>query len=53
MKLLFEYVGKQTFADYGIRIPWGKVATTPEEAEKIAREIGKPVVVKSQVTIGK
>ncbi len=53
MKLLFEYVGKQVFADYGIRIPQGKVATRPEEAEKIAREIGGPVVVKSQVTIGK
>ena len=34
------------------RFPHGRVATTPEEVENIAREIGKAVVVKAQVHVG-
>jgi succinyl-CoA synthetase beta subunit len=53
---LFEYQGKQLFADHGVPIQQGKVATTPEEARAIAAELiaaGKPgVVIKAQVKAG-
>jgi succinyl-CoA synthetase beta subunit len=53
---LFEYQGKQLFADHGVPIQQGKVATTPQEARAIAAEIiaaGKPgVVIKAQVKVG-
>jgi succinyl-CoA synthetase beta subunit len=49
---LHEYQSKFRFADYGIPIPHGKVATTPQEAFEIAKEIGGPVVVKAQVLVG-
>lgn len=50
---LYEYMGKELFAQFGITVPKGRVATTPEEAAKIAQEIGSTVVVKSQVLSGK
>ncbi len=49
---LHEYQSKQRFGLYGIPVPQGKVATTPEEVVAIAQEIGFPVVVKSQVLVG-
>lgn len=49
---LHEYQAKEIFAGFGIPIPGGKVATTPEEASSIAREIGKKVVIKAQVHVG-
>src|SRR5688572_20956435 len=49
---LHEYQSKFRFAKYGIPIPQGKVAATPEEAEKIAKEIGGTVVIKAQVHVG-
>ncbi len=49
---LHEYQTKQIFADHGIPIPKGWVAETPEEAERIARELGGPVAVKAQVLVG-
>jgi len=49
---LHEYQTKQIFADFGIPVPKGTVAETPEEAERIARELGKPVAVKAQVLVG-
>lgn len=49
---LHEYQSKFRFAEFGIPIPQGKVATTPEEAETIAKEIGGVVVVKAQVHVG-
>ncbi len=51
MKLL-EYQGKELFERVGLPVPPGKLATTPEEAEQIARELGTPVVVKAQVAAG-
>ena len=33
--------------EHGLAVPEGKVATTPEEAESIAAEIGGMVVVKA------
>ena len=49
---LHEYQSKFLFRDFGIPIPEGKVATTPEEAYEIAKELGGVVVVKSQVLVG-
>jgi len=49
---LHEYQSKQLFAKFGVPIPKGEVATTPQEARQIAAKLGGPVVVKSQVLVG-
>lgn len=49
---LFEYQGKQLFAQKGIPVPSGEPAETPEEARAAAERIGGRVVVKAQVQIG-
>src|SRR5437868_690656 len=49
---IHEYQAKEIFRKYGIPIPPGEVATTPEEAEKIARKFATTVVVKAQVHAG-
>jgi succinyl-CoA synthetase beta subunit len=49
---LHEYQSKLIFADCGIPIPKGRVATTASEAKQISEELGGPVVVKSQVLVG-
>ena len=48
---LHEYQSKRIFAQYGVPIPRGDVATTPEQARQIAARLGKRVVVKSQVLV--
>ncbi|MCK5151975.1 MAG: acetate--CoA ligase family protein, partial [Candidatus Thorarchaeota archaeon] len=52
MKLL-EHEAKEIFRAFGMPMPPGGVARTPEEAKKRAEEVGKPVVVKAQVLAGK
>jgi len=49
---IHEYQAKEIFRKYGIPIPTGEVATTAEEAEKIARKFETTVVVKAQVHAG-
>jgi len=49
MVRLYEYQGKQLLKTTNISVPQGDVASTPEEARKVAEKIGKPVVVKAQV----
>src|SRR5262245_63171115 len=49
---IHEYQAKDILRALGVPIPSGEVATTPEEAEAIARKIGKMVVVKAQVHAG-
>lgn len=49
---LHEYQSKRVFARFGIPIPKGDVATTPAEARDIAKTLGGPVVIKSQVLVG-
>src|SRR5690348_13090592 len=49
---IHEYQAKDILSRYGIPIQPGKVATTPEEAEQIARAFGVPVVIKAQVYVG-
>jgi succinyl-CoA synthetase beta subunit len=50
---LFEHEAKDIFRAFDIPTPPGGVARTPEEAEKRAAEVGKPVAVKAQVLAGK
>ena len=49
---IHEYQAKEIFRKYGIPIPPGEVATTTEQAEKIARKFDTTVVVKAQVHAG-
>ena len=49
---LHEYQSKRMFAQYGVPIPRGDVATTPDEARAIAARLGGRVVIKSQVLVG-
>ena len=57
---LFEYQAKELFAEYGVPIPNGRVASTAAEAERIAEDFArtgppdaKPlVVIKAQVKTG-
>ncbi|MCD6290224.1 MAG: ADP-forming succinate--CoA ligase subunit beta [Anaerolineae bacterium] len=49
---LHEYQSKRIFAQYGVPIPRGEVATTPAEARDIAVRLGTRVVVKAQVLVG-
>jgi len=48
---LFEFEAKNVLRKYGIATPKGNTASNPDEAEVIAKEIGKPVVLKSQVLV--
>jgi succinyl-CoA synthetase beta subunit len=48
-----EYQAKQLFADYGIPVPAGRIATTPEQAVEAARALGgEEWVVKAQIHAG-
>ena len=49
---IHEYQAKEILRGFGVPIPPGDVATTPTEAEQIARRIGRTVVVKAQVHAG-
>ena len=48
---LFEFEAKEILRKYGIATPKGSVASSPDQAETIAAQIGKPVAVKSQVQV--
>ncbi len=49
---IHEYQGKELLHSFGVVIPRGRIADTPEEAEQIARELGGKVVVKAQIHAG-
>jgi len=49
---IHEYQAKEILRRLGVPIPAGEIATTPDEAEAIARRIGRMVVVKAQVHAG-
>ena len=49
---IHEYQAKDILRGYGVPIPPGDVAATADEAEQIARRIGRTVVVKAQVHAG-
>src|SRR5687768_15981386 len=50
---IHEYQGKAILKEYGVPVPRGIVARTPDEAEAAARELGTDVVVvKAQIHAG-
>ena len=53
---LYEFQAKELFAEYGVPVPRGRLARTPEEARAIAAEFAaagtQRVVVKAQVKTG-
>lgn len=48
---LYEYLAKQVLAENGVPTPGGRVATTADDAAKVAAEIG-PCAIKAQVLVG-
>ena len=50
---IHEYQAKAVLARFGVPVPRGEVAVTPQEAVEIARRLGGPVaVVKAQIHAG-
>ncbi|MET3575275.1 ADP-forming succinate--CoA ligase subunit beta [Bhargavaea ullalensis] len=50
---IHEYQGKQILREFGVEVPKGMVAFSPEEAVKAAKELGSNVtVVKAQIHAG-
>ncbi len=49
---LRECEGKQLLARYGIAVPRGAIARTPDDAAAIQRDLGTRVVLKAQVLAG-
>ncbi|WP_153409968.1 ADP-forming succinate--CoA ligase subunit beta [Nocardia macrotermitis] len=49
---LFEYQAKELFVKHGVPSSEGRVTDSAEDARAIATEIGKPVMIKSQVKVG-
>ncbi|MEX0800589.1 MAG: ADP-forming succinate--CoA ligase subunit beta [Dehalococcoidia bacterium] len=47
-----EYQAKELLARYGVPVPRGRVAATPDEAAATAAELGSPVAVKAQIHAG-
>src|SRR5664279_4271261 len=47
---IHEYQAKELLQKFGVATPRGKAATTPDEAEQAARELGtNDIVVKAQI----
>lgn len=49
---IHEYQAKEILAGYGISVPRGRVATTADQVERAARELGGSCVIKAQVYAG-
>jgi succinyl-CoA synthetase beta subunit len=49
---IHEYQAKELLKRYGVPVPVGRVASSAEEAEGIARQLGSRVVVKAQIHAG-
>jgi succinyl-CoA synthetase beta subunit len=50
---IHEYQAKSLLAKFGVTVPRGQFAFTPEDAENAARDLGGPIwVVKSQIHAG-
>lgn len=50
--LIHEYQAKELIGKLGVSLPQGKMASSPDEAYKIAEELQAKVVVKAQVHAG-
>ena len=49
---IHEYQAKALLREYGIAVPRGREAATPEEARRIGGELGGALVVKAQIHAG-
>lgn len=49
---IHEYQAKKLLEQYGVPVPRGRAASSPEEAADIARELDIPVAVKAQIHAG-
>jgi succinyl-CoA synthetase beta subunit len=49
---LHEFQAKELLADFGVPVPRGRIARTPDQAHEIASELGGKVVVKAQAHTG-
>lgn len=49
---IHEFQAKDVLRDYGVAVPQGRTASTPDEAVAAAEAIGLPVVVKAQIHAG-
>jgi len=49
---IHEYQAKQIMAEFGVPVPRGRVARSPQEACQVAEELGGRVVVKAQIHAG-
>ncbi|MEI6127949.1 MAG: ADP-forming succinate--CoA ligase subunit beta [Pseudomonadota bacterium] len=49
---IHEFQAKKIFAAYGIPVPEGEVADSPEKVREITRQLKGPVVVKAQIHAG-
>ena len=49
---IHEYQAKEILKSFGVPVPNGGVARTPEETEAIAKDLGGAVVVKAQIHAG-
>ncbi len=49
---IHEYQAKGILGEFGVPVPRGRVARTPQEARQIAEELGGKVVVKAQIHAG-
>ena len=47
-----EYQAKEIFSRYGIPVPRGFIASTPEQASQFVRDLGGRAIVKAQVHAG-
>jgi succinyl-CoA synthetase beta subunit len=48
---LREYQAKRIFSNHGIAVPEGATATSPDQVESLARDLGGPVVLKPQLGV--
>jgi succinyl-CoA synthetase beta subunit len=48
---LFEYEAKRIFKRYGIPVPRGELAASPQEARQVASKLSFPVAIKAQVLV--
>ncbi|MBI2092198.1 MAG: ADP-forming succinate--CoA ligase subunit beta [Deltaproteobacteria bacterium] len=49
---IHEYQGKELLRKFGVSVPEGRIAFTPDEAYSTAKELGGTVVVKAQIHAG-
>jgi succinyl-CoA synthetase beta subunit len=49
---IHEYQARELLKGYGVPVPEGDVASTPQEVAQLARKFGRKVVIKAQVHTG-